>query len=839
MEKVARLVDAIKPGRYQLTLEPNLNDFAFTGRETIEFELTTASKQLVFHAQELDIAKARIENIECGISYQAENQTVAFSFDKELPAGSHKIELEFSGVLREGLEGFYRSRYEVNGQEKWLATTQFESTDARRAFVCIDEPAAKAVFDVTLIIDRGLAAISNTNIVSEEAEGDKKRLTFAPTPKMSTYLLAFLVGEFEKVETKTKNGVHVGVYTTAGKKHQAKFALDVAAKTLDFYTDYFGIPYPLPKLDMIAVPDFAAGAMENWGAVTYRETAILVDPEQSSLANKQWAAMVVAHELAHQWFGNLVTMSWWTDLWLNEGFASWVEYLAVGPLFAEWQLWTPVVNDDYTHARNLDALANTHPIEVEVNHPGEIAEIFDAISYQKGASVIRMLYHFIGEEFFKIGLHNYLEKFSYDNAVTTDLWEALEAASGIPVKKIMAAWTSQPGFPLVSVDEGLVSQQRYFASPAHPEDSTTWPVPLKFVTSEGPSQQTLLETHDSELKITLRGWFKPNPEQTGFYIVNYTPEMIKALDKPLKNLSVLDRFGVVSDVNALVRAGLLSSDQILALGKSLRAETNYAVWNGLIDGFGGLMNISTPDEALRTKLEKFGLLWLEPIFAHLGWEPKPDEPHFDTLLRPQIISMLGHYGHKDIITEARKRFTAQLEGQPIAADLRSAVYGIVARHGSTKDYEAFYAQYKATDLQEEQRRLLGALGNFKDEKFNKRTLELSLSDEVRSQDSVGVILRVLGNRHGREQAWQFIQDNWKELVKRFGEGHTISYIPQGVGSVFSRAEDATRVEKFFAKNTVPSIERTVKQALENIRLQADWYDRDRDKLNKFLDQAKS
>jgi aminopeptidase N len=357
---------------------------------------------------------------------------------------------------------------------------------------------------------------------------------------------------------------------------------------------------------------------------------------------------------------------------------------------------------------------------------------------------------------------------------------------------------------------------------------------LQFVTSEGLSPQSLLEAHDSELKTPLRGWFKPNPEQTGFYVVNYTPEMIKALEKPLKNLSVLDRFGVVSDVNALVRSGNLSSDQILVLGKSLQDETNYAVWNGLVGAFVNLMIIASPDEKLRSSLEAFALNWLQPIFAYIGWEPKSNETHFDTLLRPTILSLLGQYGDPKVVAEAQKRFTAHLKGKAIAADLRGAIYGIVAKQGGKEEYEAFYGLYKEEKLQEEQRRLLGALGNFKDTKLCQRTLDMSLSDEVRSQDTVSAIARVASNRYGRELAWQFIQANWKELVKRYGDGHTISYFPQIIGDVFARYDKADEVEKFFKKNSIKSIERSVKQCLENIRLQADWYERDHEKLKKFL-----
>src|SRR3989338_4959221 len=336
------------------------------------------------------------------------------------------------------MRGFYRSQFEHEGRTKYIVTTQFESTDARRAFACVDEPSAKAVFDVTLIVPKHFCAISNTYETSvKEHKSGYQIIEFAPTPKMSTYLLAFIAGEFEHIEAKTKEGITVRVFATPGKIHQAKFALDVSVKTLSYFSDYFKVPYPLPVLDLIAIPDFPSGAMENWGAVTYRESAILVDSDHSSLQNKQWVALVIAHELAHQWFGNIVTMEWWTHLWLNEGFATYIEYLAVDKLFPKWDIWTQFSTNDLGRALHLDALLNTHPIEIPVHHPDEIGEIFDEVSYAKGASVIRMLASYLGEKDFRAGLHHYLKKHSYKNTETLHLWQAFEKVSGKPVAKMM------------------------------------------------------------------------------------------------------------------------------------------------------------------------------------------------------------------------------------------------------------------------------------------------------------------------------------------------------------------------------------------------------------------
>lgn len=843
MKNAKRLLDFITPSHYKLTLEPRFDDFTFSGQEVIHFELRNASKELEFHCTDLKILGASLDGIKAiKIDFHPDDESVVFKFDADVAAGKHEMAISYTGPLRDDMHGFYRSSYVRDGETKWMAVTQFEPVAAREAFIVIDEPAAKATFDIELIIDEELAAISNTNVEHETRNKERgtKTVQFATTPKMSPYLLAFLVGEFERKTTTTAEGIEVGVYTTPGKVRQAEFALEVAAKTLSFYTDYFGIAYPLPKLDMIAIPDFAAGAMENWGVVTYRETALLVDAANTALFNKQYVAMVVAHELAHQWFGNLVTMGWWTDLWLNEGFASWVEYLAVDHLYPEWQMWTQFVSDDYLAARELDALANTHPIEVEVHHPAEIEEIFDQISYQKGASVIRMLYHYIGEKAFREGLHNYLDAFSYGNATTNDLWRHLEETAAKPVRRIMGDWTSKPGFPMVTMDdEGNIQQQRFFANPSETKiEKAVWPVPFGLRTDEGQTESILLEEADGRITIPTSDWLKPNPDQTSFFITGYTPDQIELLKDPLiyGKLPVIDRLGLLSDITALAEAGKLSGEQILNVASSLRHESDYAVWNGILGGIGRLMAMA--DDSLHDKLELFVRWLVHPRLEKLDWEPKPGESHFDTLLRPMLIGVAGRNGNEQVMAESRKRFEAHLRGALIPADLRTAVYRTIAKNGTVNDYESLFDKYKKEELQEEQRRLQTALAAFRDPELISRTLKAALSPDVRSQDSVIVILHVLMNRNGRQMAWQYIQDNWDELVRRYGSGgHLLSRLPGGLDCFATHAQ-ADEVVDFFATHPTPGIERTVRQSVEEIRLQADWFDRDQSKLNAFLDKMK-
>ncbi len=453
------LPKTVLPKKYQLKLQPDFSKFTFQGEETVDIEVVEATTEIALNSADLKIASAVLHrsgtsSTATNIALDKSRQTVTLTFAETIPAGDASLEISFTGELNDKLHGFYRSEYtDPEGETRYLATTQFEATDARRAFPCWDEPAHKASFDLTLVIPSDLVAISNNPVVEEVAvEGGLKSLRFGETPVMSTYLLAFVIGDLVAIHEQANERTKVGIYTTRGKEDQGRFALDTSVKLLSFFNEYFGIPYPLEKLDHIAIPDFAAGAMENWGAITYRETALLVDSENSSAGTRQRVAEVVAHEMAHMWFGDLVTMEWWDDLWLNESFASWMGTKAVDWLFPEWQMWTQFVNMDTTRALSLDGLKNSHPIEQEVKDPAEVSQLFDAISYSKGASVIRMLEQFLGPEVFRKGLFQYLSAHQYGNARTADLWSALEEASGQPVTSIMNSWTNQMGYPVLRVE---------------------------------------------------------------------------------------------------------------------------------------------------------------------------------------------------------------------------------------------------------------------------------------------------------------------------------------------------------------------------------------------------
>lgn len=719
-----------------------------------------------------------------------EEETVKFEFDSKLPKGKGKIGMTFIGQLNDKLKGFYRNKYFTqSGEERYGAVTQFESTDARRAFPCWDEPAVKATFEVQMTVPKNLVCLSNMPEKSCQIGDVDKVIQFEKTPVMSTYLLAFIVGEYDKIEAKDDDGVLVRVFTPVGKSEQGKYALNVAVKTLPFYKKYFNIAYPLPKIDLIAIDDFAAGAMENWGLVTYRETALLIDPVNSSSATKQWVALVVGHELAHQWFGNLVTMEWWTDLWLNEGFASWIEYLCVDHCFPDFDIWTQFASNDFAKALDLDALKSSHPIQVDVGHPAEVDEIFDAISYCKGASVIRMLHDYIGDEHFRTGLYNYLTKHKYENTVTADLWQALGEASGKPVDEIMSTYTKQMGFPIISVDEKrdgnkrtLHLKQSKFTADGSTDDSK-WLVPISIGSRSSSEPIHRLVLDKKETVITLDNvspddWIKLNMGHVGFYRVQYSESMLNALLPSIENmsLSARDRLGLQNDAFALARAGTISSVDALKIASAYRNETNYTVWNDLTSNLASI-SVLLQYTDFYDLMKAFNRKLYGPIGKSLGWDPKEGEGHLTSMLRSLVIGRLGRAGDENVIAEAKRRFKLHCSSEnKLPADLRSSVYTTVLTDASSELMDKMMTLFRSADMQEEKDRIMRSLGAVTKPDLIERVLNFSISKEVRSQDTVFVIRGTGGSVAGRECAWKFIQNNWQVLYDKYEGGFLLNHL---------------------------------------------------------------
>ncbi|KAF4365814.1 hypothetical protein G4B88_012879 [Cannabis sativa] len=724
-----------------------------------------------------------------------EDEILVLEFPQTLPIGDGILDIEFEGVLNDKMKGFYRSTYKHNGEKKNMAVTQFEPADARQCFPCWDEPACKATFKITLDVPSDLVALSNMPIIEENVKGQIKTLSYQESPIMSTYLVAFVIGLLDYVEDHTSDGVKVRVYCQVGKTNQGKFALHVAVKTLELFKEYFGRPYPLPKLDMVAIPDFAIGAMENYGLVTYRETALLYDDQHSAAAKKQRVATVVAHELAHQWFGNLVTMEWWTHLWLNEGFATW--------------------------GLRLDGLEESHPIEVEVPHVSQIQEIFDAISYNKGASVIQMLQRYIGAECFQRSLALYIKRHAFSNAKTEDLWAAIEEESGEPVNMLMSSWTKQTGYPVISIkvkDQKLeIQQSRFLYVGSHGVGK--WIVPITLCCGSYDNQiNFLLESNSGALDMnefglaeaataegkgsSSLGWIKLNVNQTGFFRVKYDEDLAERLRYAIENkyLTATDRFGILDDAFALCMASQQSLSSLLTLMSSYSDEFDYTVLSNLITVSYKVERIvaSAIPELLDAIKQFFINLFRIAAETLGGWQPKDGESHLDAMLRGEILTALAVFGHEQTLTEAIRRFNEYLidRNTPLLPpDLRMAAYVAVMQRTSAKNrwgYDSLLKIYRESDLSQEKTRV--------------RSLVL--------------ILNV--SKEGRETAWKWLKDNWEHISNTWGSSPLITCFINAIVSPFSSIEDAEEIEDFFANRTKPSMARTLKQSIERVRINANW-----------------
>ncbi|KAL3801383.1 hypothetical protein HJC23_006993 [Cyclotella cryptica] len=854
------LPPTINPTRYSLHFTPDLASFTFSGVATIELATTKDASwnEIMMHAKELCFAnasfvvKGRTEREEAvEIRVNMKETTVTFIFEMEIPKEATLVlTIEYQGFLNNQMAGFYRSSYtNIHGETKIMASTQFESLDARRAFPCWDEPARKAIFSISLTVPKHLDAFSNMPELSNKTlpGGSTKTLVFLDTPIMSTYLVAFCVGEFDYVQNQTEHGVLVRVYTPPGKSEAGLFALDCATKSLDAYNDFFGIRYPLPKLDMVAIPEFAMGAMENWGLVTYREVDLLIDPKKASSSQKQRVCTVVTHELAHQWFGNLVTMTWWDDLWLNEGFASWAENWAADVIFPQWSMWDQFTTGHLSSAMRLDALRSSHPIQVPIHRAEEVEEVFDAISYCKGGSVVKMIRAVLGMKAFQSGLGAYMKKHAYGNTETYDLWKAWEESSGLPVQEMMASWTEQMGFPIVTViDEQweddkvtLQLEQFWFLSDGSEltdeEKEKNWCIPIITCTSEGTQHDmTFMREKTATVTIPLKskdGWVKLNAGQDVPMRVKLTSEMIHRLGSGIKSktLPASDRAALLTDTYALVKAGHMEPEALITLLSKFSDEDSYIVWCGIADILVGLDAVLEDDAYMSANFKKFAKGIVIGLNGKIGWESKDTDGHLTVLLRAMMIGLLSSfcYEDKDVSAEASKRFGAFLADRndviSLPSDMRTAVFKIVLKNGGVTEYEQVKAYFNQTTDNAERKFVLGSLGYSEDPKLKQKTLDWTISGEIKLQDFFYPMGSVRSSSsEGRNMSWSFLKANFEKIKTMIGKASPslMDAVIVSCSGGFCSDEKADEIEDFFKANPLPSSARKIQQTLENMRANA-------------------
>ncbi len=817
-----RLADNAVPNHYTLALTPDLRSATFTGDETIDLTLKAPGSSITLNEAEITFKSVMAGGQTAQVSEDKSKEQATFTFPRPLAAGPASLHIQYAGILNGQLRGFYLSKT----AKRNYAVTQFEPTDARRAFPSFDEPAYKATFDVSLTVDKADTAISNTNIVDDTPAGEAKHtLRFATTPKMSTYLVAFLVGDF--VCTKGESdGVPIRACATPDKLALTPYAVQAAEFVLHYYDTYFGIKYPMPKLDMIAIPDFEAGAMENFGAITYRETDFLIDEPHASIQQKETVAQVVAHEMAHQWFGDMVTMQWWNNLWLNEGFADWMENKPVAAWHPEWHVPEQVAQE-LDSTLNLDAQAVTRTIRAEANTPDEINEMFDGITYQKGASVIGMVESYLGEEQFRKGVHNYLQAHLFANATAEDFWGAQTAASGKPIDKIMASFIGQPGEPLLDFSEpsdGKVSvkQSRFFLSPdaqrAHANDAAqTWTVPVCFKGAAQDASCPLLSEASGALPVPADPLLFANAHAKGYYRSRYTPAVQARLAAGIETaLTPSERIDLLGDTWAQVRANDAKAGATLDLAEATRADDSAAVTGNVL---GGLRTIdarllATPEE--KQQYATWIVRTYKPELQKLGMPAAGDTPE-KAERRAELFSLVGGIGNDgETIAEARKLTLAALEN-PDAVDptLARPAAAIAAENGDAALFDRMQKEAETDNNPQRAESALGLLAYFREPSLTDRAIAYAASGKVKNQDSLFIFAGALGNPDTHDEAWKYIQANWPAVSAQLTE-MSGGYIVRSAGS-FCSAEKADEVKQFFTTHPVHASARGLQIAQAQIK----------------------
>lgn len=830
MHTVSQLIDQFIPEHYDLSLTLEREARYFEGVVTVHGVSQPEAKHIVLHSKDLAIESVTLDGKNA--DFASSDNDELFITHPDINEGKHIITIGFSGRITDAMHGLYPCYYEHDGIKKELLATQFESHHAREVFPCVDEPAAKATFDVTLTTEKDITILGNMPVISQTTDDDRLITSFDRTPRMSTYLLAWTTGELHRKTATTKGGVEVNIWATPAQPTESlDFALDIATRTIDFFDEYFGIAYPLPKSDHVALPDFSSGAMENWGLITYREIALLADPATTSIASKHYIATVIAHELSHQWFGNLVTMQWWNNLWLNESFATLMEYIAIDALHPEWNVWLDFATMESIAALRRDSIDGVQAVQVDVNHPDEISTLFDgAIVYAKGARLLRMLQQYIGHEAFQAGLKTYFKSHAYSNTVGDDLWSALGEASGKDITTFMNTWISQSGYPVLSVskqgEQITLSQQQFFTGPHQPSDKL-WPIPLESPCSEMPelfSTKTEVVTRHHETPLRF------NAGDTAHFITHYSDELIAQLINEVREgkLSPLDRLQLLHEQTLLARGGVISSATLLPLLDAYKDEQTEAVWDIISIAISELKKFVETDEVAEKQLRTFAADLARREYTRLGWSPQPGEAEQDTKLRANIIGLMIYGEDADAIATALDTYTRTPLNE-LDPELRGLIISAAVRHG--KDMTTITTlldQYRASSSAELQQDIACGVTSTKDTDAIKQLLStLTDNSTIRSQDTGRWFVWLLRNLDGRSLTWQWLRDNWTWIEQTFAGDKSYDDYPRYSAGVLSTKAQLEEYRAFFTPlSTVPALTRVIAIGIVEIEGRVSLIERD-------------
>ncbi len=835
-----KLPKQVRPTEYAIWIKPDIKKLTFAGRETVKLKVEQATSELVLNAADLTVSDAQLDGKTIpkrAIKFDAKNELLTITAPGELTPGGHTLALKFTGKINQFGRGLFYGKYQEQGTnaKKIFLGTQFEASDARRLFPCWDEPAFRARFQLTTVVPENWMAVSNMPVANEKKVAGGREVEFEPTPSMSSYLVVFCAGEFDAVESEV-DGVKLQITTTKGKAESARYALEVTAQILHYYNEYFGVPYPLPKLDQLAIPGGFGGAMENWGGITYYETALLFDPANSSAATKQRVYEVIAHEVAHQWFGDLVTMAWWDNLWLNEGFASWMGTKCTARFNPQWEVWleknlprdpTRRTGIEKEQAMEGDARATTHPIQQKIETEAEANNAFDDITYKKGQSFLRMLESFLGEESFRDGIRRYIEAHKYSNSTTADLWNALGEASGKPVADIAAGWTEQPGFPVVNVkreanNKVTLSQERFTVNFKDNAD-LPWKIPLTYLIDGQSAPATLLM---SEKAVTLEDVpadraLKLNVEGAGNYRVAYDEASWKLLLAGLPGMNVPDQVNLLSDAWAFVQEGRQPLSFYTDLVDRLPPSTALAVREQIINAFNSIDHLLI-GTAEQERFRRYARGVLRPTLDALGFQPKADEPATASLLRASLVQQLGLFGDENVIKTSRQNFDNYLKNPlSIPPDLRAPTFAIVMRYGDATTWQKLHELGLKTASTEDKQYYYDALAFATDPKLIQKSLAITLTDELPTSRAVFMVPKVARESDRPDLAWEFAKKNLKPLVAKVDALSANSYLP----SLFTFFFDPARIEElkaFAKKNLSEASRKPVEIASDEIQFRAEF-----------------